>query len=917
MDTHIDYATAQYRVTKHRVTKHRITKYNIIEQKMIKQIQSAQLFACDAKVHPQPWWRFTPILQILLFAATLAIAGSWGLQFAAAQPLATTAVQPTMASFNGSVLGTETTAFDCEQRLAVSADECRALVSLYEATSGPKWRQQDRWLMAGPAAPCDWHGVRCTDGHVTQLLLAANQLSGTLPITIGYLSELTTLRLENNALSGNVLPKVCNIIDGLKDFSIAYNLMSSRFKVATECLNQLEPNWLATQTLAPRNLTITEFFTAALRLTWSPIPYTDHGGYYEISYATSMAGPYTVHGKTADKRADTYLLDGLQPGQRYFIRVRTYTPPHGAQENALTSPAIHVIGMTKATAGHVLVAAYFPADNDLSNQIRYVTRRMQRGTAHNPNVTVLLLVDGLGTDNTELLYIRDGEVKPTDVVETVWRTKELDTADPEVLSWFLRYARSTVPASKVVVSLMGHGLALAPELDFGDTSALAGAQVSLNQAPTNDKFPALPRDWDDTPNDVTSNSYMSTTDMGRALLAATDDGANPFDVVFFDQCFQGNLDALYEVHKTAKLFIASPNYAWLVAAYDKYIVGFSPAASAEELGFVILNQYEATLNNRHPNAILGIRGVDIPPVATAMSALGDVLTAVVNDGQNERIARSVMEANYVDTTQCGRRTLQLGPPDELIGIEGLAKALQEEFQQNDPHGVVAATEQIRTVMQQVVKRSRSGNPHIAPDQYWDYQDSLTVLAPLPRNSPSGVAWRASIYSAKAPFAATWMLDPTQPLMVTESLAYTKDGRWDDFLAVWFQNLRPTVGQWCNYIPPEQVVLDDAEALTLTLTLQESHDLMLEWNATGDNSAIEYLVYLDGPYDVSWEVADSLSITETTTNLAALDSGEYQVRVLARNEEEIFVAQSNIATVEIPDILSPEAQLIYLPIVVRE
>jgi hypothetical protein len=739
-------------------------------------------------------------------------------------------------------------------------------------------------------------------------------LSGTLPITIGYLSKLTALRLDNNALGGAVPNRVCNITAQLTDFSVAYNRFYPRYKQASACLSALDSAWLRTQTIAPRDLTVSEFYTSALRLSWSAIPYTADGGYYEIAYATSFDGPYTVHGITTDKQSTTYLADGLLPGQRYFFTVRTYTPPHDAQSNGLYSRAINAVGVTQATAGNVLVAAYFPADNDLSSQIRYVTARFRRGTEFNPNVTVLLLVDGLGEDNTKLLLIKDGTITETTAVEDVWRVQELDTADPATLSWFLTYARTTYPASKVVVSLLGHGLALAPELDFGDT--IQAASVDRLTTATKGTFPALPREWEDMPNDVNDNSYMSTTDVGKALMAATDNGANPFDVIFFDQCFQGNLDALYEGYSAAKMFVASPNYAWLVAAYDKYITGFSPNMTAEELALNIINPYQNTLDRRHPNSIFAIRGSAIPQIADAVNALGDALTAAVKDGQNERIANAVRRSSYVDTTQCGKQNLQLGPPDELIGIEGFGQELKSEFAVADRYGVTAALDQLQLAMGSITKQVRSGTPYLAPDEFWNYRDTLTILAPLPRNAPSAAAWRASIYRADAPFTATWTLDPTQPLTVTESLAFAKEGHWDDFLSVWFQNLTPTVGQWCHYMPPEQVVLADAEVLTLTLTLAEENDLALDWTPTDDGAAIEYLLYIDSPFAVSWELTQTLEISVTNVRFSALAGGTYDVRVLARNSDNEFVAASNVATINVTDPLSPTEQLIYLPLVSR-
>ncbi|MCB0062842.1 MAG: fibronectin type III domain-containing protein [Caldilineaceae bacterium] len=838
-------------------------------------------------------WALLPIV----IATLLLLLGSWGTQALAAGPLSAPSA-----------------IVDCSGVTTVSANECTALVTLYNTTNGEQWTNQANWLATTAAAPCDWYGVACADGHVTELRLAANNLSGTLPITIGYLSELTALRLENNALGGGVPNRVCNVTSKLTDFSVAYNRFYPRYQRANDCLRALEPDWLATQTIAPRNLTISAFYTDALQLTWSAIPYTADGGYYEIAYATEFNGPYTIHGTTADKATTSYLADGLLPGQRYFFSVKTYTPPHDAQPSGLYSRSTGTVGVTQATTGNVLVAAYFPADNDLSSQIRYVAARFRRGTQYNPNVTVLLLVDGLGENNTRLLHIEDGVIAETTVVEDVWGVQELDTADPATLSWFLTYARATVPASKMIVSLMGHGLALAPEIEFAET--LQSATVAHGAALAKGTFPALPREWEDMPNDVTDNSYMSTTDVGEALMAATDNGNAPFDVVYFDQCFQGNLDALYEVHKSADVFVASPNYAWLVAAYDKYIVGFSPNMSAEELALNIINPYANTLDRRHPNAIFAVRGNMIPQIADAVSALGDALRAAVNDGQNARIANAVRNSSYVDTTQCGRQNLQLGPPDELIGIEGFGQALNLEFTGNDSYGVGAALEQLQLAMQSIPKQARSGSPYIAPDEFWNYRDSLTILAPLPRNSPSAAAWRASIYRADAPFTATWTLDPTQPVTVTKSLAFVKEGRWDEFLDVWFQNLTPTVGQWCHYIPPEQVILDDAEVLTLTLTLEESNELQLDWTPTDDASAAEYLLYVDAPLAVSWELTQTLAISATGARFSVPDAGTYDVRVLARNNDNEFVAASNIATIDVTDPLSPSERQIYLPLVLR-
>lgn len=808
---------------------------------------------------------------------------------------------------------------DCQTVKTVAANECTALVTLYHTTDGMQWRNQSNWLSFGDNAPCDWYGVQCTGDHVTGLQLAANGLSGTLPITIGYLSQLTTLHLENNALTGKVPATLCKALPTLTDGNLGYNGLFTRFKRVNSCLEQIDPDWLTTQTIAPRDLTITAFNTDSLHLSWSPIAYAKDGGYYEIYYRERLSDTTKLHGTTTDKLATGYLMNGLKPGQRYFIGVKAYTPPHGDQVNALRSRSANTIGVTKAISGNVVVSAYFPADNDLSSQIPYVTERFRLGTQVNPNVTVLLLVDGSEKEDTQLLQLQGGEIKVTTAVKDAWGKAELDTSDPAILTWFLQYVRQRYPATKEIVTLMGHGIALAPEVDWPIANTNAAQQLGVHTSAAqgeSNQLPALPRDWDDMPNDVTDGGYMSTTDVGEALMAATNNGANPYDIVYFDQCFQGNLDSLYEVHKAANVIVASPNYAWLVAAYDKYITGFSPNLTAEEMATHIINPYQSALDPRHPHSIFWLRSSDIAAIAAAVNKLGDALTAATVDGQNVRIATSVRQSQYVDTTQCGERNLQLGPPDELIGIESFGRQLLMEFAIGDRYGIQAAVEEIRNAMQPIEKQVQVGNPYLAPDEYWDYRDTLTILAPLPRNSPAGVAWRASIYRPDAPFTATWSLDPTQPVTVAESLAYTKDGRWDDFLALWYQNLSPTVGQWCHYIPPEQVLLDEAETITLTAQLDVQNILTLNWTPTDDESATNYWLYLDGPHDIGWKLRDTVDALQTSTLLSALAPGLYKLQVLARNDENEFVAQSNVVAAEIPQILSPEEVAIFLPFISR-
>jgi len=73
--------------------------------------------------------------------------------------------------------------------------ECETLIALYDNTEGNSWTNNTDWKT--PSTPCSWYGVTCSGGHVIQILLDNNQLSGEIP-DLSALSKLSTLEVSNN-----------------------------------------------------------------------------------------------------------------------------------------------------------------------------------------------------------------------------------------------------------------------------------------------------------------------------------------------------------------------------------------------------------------------------------------------------------------------------------------------------------------------------------------------------------------------------------------------------------------------------------------------------------------------------------------------------------------------------------------------
>ena len=96
-----------------------------------------------------------------------------------------------------------------------------ALAALYRSTGGPGWDENENWLSDLPINT--WSGVTTNeDGHVTQLVLPDNNLSGPLPPEIGDLLHLERLWLHGNALSGTIPPEIGKLAK-VRDLSLSSN----------------------------------------------------------------------------------------------------------------------------------------------------------------------------------------------------------------------------------------------------------------------------------------------------------------------------------------------------------------------------------------------------------------------------------------------------------------------------------------------------------------------------------------------------------------------------------------------------------------------------------------------------------------------------------------------------------------------
>ena len=98
-----------------------------------------------------------------------------------------------------------------------------ALVDLYNSCKGSEWGRHDNWLLTKPVS--EWYGITVTDGRVTQISLYANKMSGSIPTSVGNLTNLDILFLGNNQLSGGIPSSIGNLVN-LTNLSLGYNQLT-------------------------------------------------------------------------------------------------------------------------------------------------------------------------------------------------------------------------------------------------------------------------------------------------------------------------------------------------------------------------------------------------------------------------------------------------------------------------------------------------------------------------------------------------------------------------------------------------------------------------------------------------------------------------------------------------------------------
>lgn len=108
----------------------------------------------------------------------------------------------THPGFQDLTLSTEPLFVNVANTNGVVDEEYNALISLYISLTGNNWTQKDNWLTDADVG--DWYGITTSNGHVTRIILNANNLSGVIPPEIGSFPMLKLIYLQGTQITGSI-----------------------------------------------------------------------------------------------------------------------------------------------------------------------------------------------------------------------------------------------------------------------------------------------------------------------------------------------------------------------------------------------------------------------------------------------------------------------------------------------------------------------------------------------------------------------------------------------------------------------------------------------------------------------------------------------------------------------------------------
>ena len=227
---------------------------------------------------------------------------------------------------------------------AATSEDRAALVEFYNATNGANWTNNTNWNSSEPLER--WYGVSTDEsGRVTALDLRNNQLTGSIPSSLGSLSNLRWLWLLNNDLTGSIPSSLGSLSSNLGVLWLRNNQLTGSIPAALcRFAVQINPQQGNVDLPCGQSFGVGALDAhlvpgdGQLRVSWTaPADHEAAIDDYDVRYRSDAeSGEWTELPDATKSTATSATVTGLTNGTVYQVQVRAGS---GGGDGAWSAPA--------------------------------------------------------------------------------------------------------------------------------------------------------------------------------------------------------------------------------------------------------------------------------------------------------------------------------------------------------------------------------------------------------------------------------------------------------------------------------------------------------------------------------------------------------------------------------------------------